>query len=83
MVTHARASADYAYNFIQWQIGFSSMLAEALGLAPLKDTFHSITIQTENDADGDVPGDLFNWGFLTDTKEGHFYSIIQLQLNIV
>ena len=32
------------------------MFAEALGIAPLKDTFHSITIQTESDADGDVPG---------------------------
>ena len=36
------------------------MFAEAIGLAPLKDTFHSITVQTANDANGDVPGDLFN-----------------------
>ena len=35
-VTHARASADYAYNFLQWQIGVSSMWAWAIGLAPLK-----------------------------------------------
>lgn len=64
-VTHARGSADYAYNFIQWGIGVSSMWAWAIGLAPLKDTFHSIHVQpeVEVEGDGDVPGDLFNEHF--------------------
>ena len=30
-------SEDYAYNFVQWQIGVGSMWSEAIGLAPLKD----------------------------------------------
>ena len=62
-VTHARGSADYAYNFVQWQIGFSSLWAWSIGIAPLKDTFHSIHVQPEADADGDVPGDIFNEHF--------------------
>ena len=64
-VTHARASADYAYNFIQWNIGVSSLWAWAIGVAPLKDTFHSIHVQPEVEVDGDgaVPGDLFNEHF--------------------
>ena len=30
-------SEDYAYNFVQWQIGVGSLWSEAIGLAPLKD----------------------------------------------
>ena len=62
-VTHARGSADYAYNFLQWQIGFSSLWSWSIGISPLKDTFHSIHIQPDVSADGDVPGDIFNEHF--------------------
>ena len=53
-------SEDYAYNFVQWQIGVGSMWSEAIGVAPLKDTFHSIHVQPEAATDGDVPGDILN-----------------------
>jgi len=62
-VSHARGSPDYAYNFLQWNIGFQSLWAEAAGLAVLKDTFHSVHVQPEVEADGDVPGDIFNEHF--------------------
>ena len=35
-VSHARGSPDYAYNFLQWNIGFQSLWGEAAGLAVLK-----------------------------------------------
>ena len=53
-------SEDYAYNFVQWQIGVGSMWSEAIGVAPLKDTFHSTHVQPEAATDGDVPGDILN-----------------------
>ncbi|CBY40788.1 unnamed protein product, partial [Oikopleura dioica] len=62
-VSHARGSPDYAYNFLQWNIGFQSLWGEAAGLAVLKDTFHSVHVQPEVEADGDVPGDIFNEHF--------------------
>jgi hypothetical protein len=53
-VTQIRASGDHyppQYG-TQWQIGYSSMLAAALGLAPFKDNFYS--------AAGLQPGGKFN-----------------------
>jgi len=49
-VTHARASDDYAVNLRnpmkpQWNIGISSMLADAVGLAPFKDVLWSTSVQ--------------------------------------
>jgi hypothetical protein len=49
-VTHARASDDYAVNLrnptkSQWNIGISSMLADAVGLAPFKDVLWSTSVQ--------------------------------------
>jgi hypothetical protein len=49
-VTHARASDDYAVNLKntakpQWNIGVSSMLADAMGLAPFKDVLWSTNVQ--------------------------------------
>jgi hypothetical protein len=49
-VTHARASDDYAVNLknstkSQWNMGISSMLADAVGLAPFKDVFWSTSSQ--------------------------------------
>ena len=43
-VTHARVSADYAVHLEipikgQWTIGISSMLVDAIGIAPFKDVF--------------------------------------------
>ncbi|CAF4488371.1 unnamed protein product, partial [Rotaria magnacalcarata] len=44
-VTQARVSVDYAIHLDervpQWNIGVSSMLADAIGLAPYKDVFWS------------------------------------------
>ena len=46
------SSEDYAYNFVQWQIGVGSMWSEAIGLAPLKDRFPAqeptLTIRSES-----------------------------------
>jgi hypothetical protein len=49
-VTHARASDDYAVNLknatkSQWNIGISSMFADAVGLAPFKDVLWSTSPQ--------------------------------------
>jgi hypothetical protein len=49
-VTHTRASGDYAFHLIiakhsQWNIGVSSMFADAIGLAPFKDVFWSTSLQ--------------------------------------
>jgi hypothetical protein len=49
-VTQARVSDDYFVHIVQrisqWNIGVSSMLADALGMAPFKDIFWSTSIQT-------------------------------------
>ena len=47
-VTMARASADYAYNFIQWTIGITGMLTDSIGLAPHKDTFYTVPEMPDN-----------------------------------
>ncbi|CAH1776345.1 unnamed protein product, partial [Owenia fusiformis] len=47
-VTQVRVSEDYSPGWEQWRIGFSSILAYALGLAPYKDTFWSTTKQPGN-----------------------------------
>ena len=44
----ARASADYAYNFIQWTIGITGMLTDSIGLAPHKDTFYTVPEMPDN-----------------------------------
>ncbi|UJR38301.1 hypothetical protein I4U23_030971 [Adineta vaga] len=49
-VTHARASDDYAVHLkdshkSQWNIGISSMFADAIGLAPFKDVLWSTSEQ--------------------------------------
>jgi hypothetical protein len=49
-VTHARISDDYAVSLMnhakpQWNIGITSMLADALGLAPFKDVLWSTSTQ--------------------------------------
>ncbi len=49
-VTHARASDDYALHlknpaYLQWNIGISSMFADAIGIAPFKDVFWSTSVQ--------------------------------------
>ncbi|CAF4953399.1 unnamed protein product [Rotaria sp. Silwood1] len=49
-VTHARTSIDYAVHLVfpikaQWAIGISSMLADAIGLAPFKDVFWSSSFE--------------------------------------
>ncbi|KAK6972802.1 hypothetical protein BgiMline_023964 [Biomphalaria glabrata] len=38
-VTQARVSHDYSPGGRQWNIGYTSMFADAVGLAPFKDTF--------------------------------------------
>ena len=50
-VTHARASDDYAVHLkdrtkSQWNIGISSMFADAIGLAPFKDVLWSTSSTT-------------------------------------
>ncbi|KAK7098683.1 uncharacterized protein [Littorina saxatilis] len=47
-VTHARVSVDYRPGLDQWQIGVTSILAHALGLAPWKDNFWTVTEQPGN-----------------------------------
>jgi hypothetical protein len=49
-VTHARASGDYAVNLknprkSQWNIGITSMLLGAIGIAPFKDVLWSTSVQ--------------------------------------
>jgi hypothetical protein len=48
--THARVSADYAVGLMnrtkqQWNIGITSMFADAVGLAPFKDVLWSTSMQ--------------------------------------
>jgi hypothetical protein len=47
-VTQARASDDYQPGNAQWQIGYTSMLYRALGLAPFKDNFWTTQWQEGN-----------------------------------
>ncbi|CAL1533037.1 unnamed protein product [Lymnaea stagnalis] len=47
-VTQARASDDYHLGEDQWKIGVTSHLADALGLAPSKDTFWTINHPVNN-----------------------------------
>ena len=47
-VTMARASADYAYNFVQWTIGITGMITDSIGLAPHKDTFYTVEEMPDN-----------------------------------
>jgi hypothetical protein len=49
-VTHSRASDDYAVHLTnqaksQWNIGISSLFADAVGLAPFKDVLWSTSLQ--------------------------------------
>ncbi|CAL1533730.1 unnamed protein product [Lymnaea stagnalis] len=44
-VTQARVSRDYSPGGKQWDIGITSMLADAVGLAPFKDTFWTTEVQ--------------------------------------
>ncbi|XP_059175571.1 uncharacterized protein LOC131955451 isoform X2 [Physella acuta] len=44
-VTQARVSRDYSPGGKQWDIGITSMFADAVGLAPFKDTFWTTEIQ--------------------------------------
>ena len=61
-VTQVRASCDYhpgntagcSYPYCQWNIGTSSLLAHAVGIAPSKDGFWSTEIQPGNKYDGKV-----------------------------
>nr|XP_022321020.1 uncharacterized protein LOC111123158 [Crassostrea virginica] len=47
-VTQARVSDDYSPGGEQWRIGISSLFANALGLAPSKDTFWTTEVQPGN-----------------------------------
>ena len=47
-VTQVRVSADYAYNFAQWTIGLTSLIADNLGMAPHKDTFYTVREMPDN-----------------------------------
>ncbi|XP_059175577.1 uncharacterized protein LOC131955455 [Physella acuta] len=44
-VTQARVSGDYQPGGRQWDIGISSMFADAVGVAPFKDTFWTTEVQ--------------------------------------
>ncbi|CAF2075690.1 unnamed protein product [Rotaria magnacalcarata] len=51
-VTQARTSIDYAVHIVlpinaQWAIGISSLLADAVGLAPFKDVFWSSSFEPD------------------------------------
>jgi len=52
-VTQIRASGDYHQSNTQWQIGDSSLLAHAVGLAPFKDDFRTTT-DAQHCANSDV-----------------------------
>ncbi|KAL5016026.1 hypothetical protein ScPMuIL_005615 [Solemya velum] len=54
-VTQARVSNDYQPGNEQWRIGVSSMFADALGLAPYKDTFWTTQTETGNKYGKDEP----------------------------
>ncbi|KAL5016032.1 hypothetical protein ScPMuIL_005621 [Solemya velum] len=54
-VTQARVSDDYAPGNEQWRIGISSIFADALGLAPYKDTFWTTQTETGNKYGKDEP----------------------------
>jgi hypothetical protein len=53
-VTQIRASGDYAFNLenpiesSQWNMGITSMIVDALGLAPNKDVLWSTSVQPDN-----------------------------------
>nr|KAG5688829.1 hypothetical protein BaRGS_017061 [Batillaria attramentaria] len=48
VVTQARVSGDYRAGSDQWQIGEASIFADAMGIAPFKDTFWTIKVQPGN-----------------------------------
>ncbi|KAK7471362.1 hypothetical protein BaRGS_00036000 [Batillaria attramentaria] len=48
VVTQARVSDDYRAGSDQWQIGEASIFANAMGIAPFKDTFWTIKVQPGN-----------------------------------
>ena len=45
-VTNARVSGDYQPGNDDWDIGTSSILAHALGIAPSKDNYWTTEVQT-------------------------------------
>ena len=51
-VTQARASGDYHPGSNQWQVGISSIFADALAIRPTKDNFWSVPTESN----GKVPG---------------------------
>ncbi|XP_071111597.1 uncharacterized protein [Haliotis cracherodii] len=48
VVTQARVSGDYRAGADNWKIGISSIFADAMGIAPFKDTFWSTERQPGN-----------------------------------
>ena len=71
-VTHARASDDYAVNLKdsskpQWNIGISSMLADAIGLAPFKDVLWSTSVQPGSPYGANAKEDLPDRAILIST----------------
>ncbi|CAG0917820.1 unnamed protein product [Notodromas monacha] len=46
-VTQIRVSEDYAAALLNWKIGVTSMIAEALGKSPFKDTFRTDQVAVE------------------------------------
>ncbi|XP_025087041.1 uncharacterized protein LOC112559818 [Pomacea canaliculata] len=48
VVTQARASRDYRAGSDQWMIGVTSIFADAVGIAPFKDTFWTERVQPGN-----------------------------------
>ncbi|XP_046547192.1 uncharacterized protein LOC124257216 [Haliotis rubra] len=48
VVTQARVSGDYRAGADNWKIGISSIFADAMGIAPFKDTFWSTEHQPGN-----------------------------------
>ncbi|OWF39492.1 uncharacterized protein LOC110464957 [Mizuhopecten yessoensis] len=53
-VTQARVSDDYHLVDDQWKIGISSIFADAMGLAPYKDTFWTSETQSGNSRYPDI-----------------------------
>jgi hypothetical protein len=54
-VTNFRASDDYQPGNDQWKLGLSSIIADALALAPSKDDFWSTQVQPGNDYNAQEP----------------------------
>ncbi|KAK6165976.1 hypothetical protein SNE40_022775 [Patella caerulea] len=48
VVTQARVMQDNVPGSVNWQIGYSSIFAEAMGIAPFKDNFWTTTEQSGN-----------------------------------